>query len=462
MRDYTNQLSIENQALRKIKGHTRIELTSVKTGERRIIEHKNTFQNAVLSKYLRSLGAYNNNPFTNSNWAGRRLWRNLTGGILLLRDEITPGTEYMPAGNVMVANGAYGVTNNGNPSELGSYNSIESSTGGTNSLSFVYDWGTSQGNGTISCVCLTTEVGGLIGYGNPSGATYSTLTDLLANQTGTADNSGIPYKNKLYSFARDGANKTVTITKKKKAISEASLFDTQGIETETKTYTSAIPGSGILVNYIGGGKFALIPWKDQSWANGVEPGASFVLLVYDAENKTLSEKTVTNNSINKIALAGFNESQVRAVIIENYLVCPTFTGTATIAGPINIIDIDGAKTADIISNAMNMQTLRGACFGIAPGLIALHQQTTNRMYLYDTESRTIYPTNASLSGDAISNLQVRAYNDNADAFYTKLDTGGGLYKNPLLLATINNLDNPVTKDSTQTMKVIYTLTEASA
>ena len=35
------------------------------------------------------------------------------------------------------------------------------------------------------------------------------------------------------------------------------------------------------------------------------------------------------------------------------------------------------------------------------------------------------------------------------------------FKSPLYLGTINNLDNAVTKDSTQTMKVIYTLTEAS-
>ena len=56
---------------------------------------------------------------------------------------------------------------------------------------------------------------------------------------------------------------------------------------------------------------------------------------------------------------------------------------------------------------------------------------------------------------------VRAYNDQVDALCTDLTQGGELFKNPLYLATVNNLDNPVVKDSTQTMKVIYTLTEAS-
>lgn len=461
MNEKATKIALAEPKTNLICGHTRIELTSITTGEKKIIEHKNTFQSTFLSKYLRSLGAYNNNPFSNSIWAGRRIWRNLTGGILLFRDEITPGTEYMPAGNVMVANGSYGVTNNGTPSELGSYNSIESSTNGNNSLSFVYDWGTSQGNGTIGCVCLTTEVGGLIGYGNTSGAAFSTITNLLENQSGTDDNAGIPYKNKLYSFTRDGSNKTVTITKTKKAISEASLFDKQSVETETKTYSSAIAGSGISANYIGGGKFALLPIQDQSWDNKVDPAGTFIILIYDAESKTLTEKTVTNDSSNTLALSGYNEAQRTAVIAENFLICPSFVSAASVGKPINIIDIDGVESAEEIPDAADIETLRGAYFGVAPGLIALHQDTTSKMYLFDTVNKTTLITNGKLEGNSIATNQVRAYHDEIDAFYTKLDTGGGLYKNPLLLATINNLDNPVTKDSTQTMKVIYTLTEAS-
>ena len=37
----------------------------------------------------------------------------------------------------------------------------------------------------------------------------------------------------------------------------------------------------------------------------------------------------------------------------------------------------------------------------------------------------------------------------------------GMYKNPLILATINNLDSPVTKTAAQTMKITYTLTKAT-
>ena len=38
---------------------------------------------------------------------------------------------------------------------------------------------------------------------------------------------------------------------------------------------------------------------------------------------------------------------------------------------------------------------------------------------------------------------------------------GQIAVNPFYLATINNLENPVTKDVSKTMKVIYTLTKAS-
>ena len=103
--------------------------------------------------------------------------------LLLLKDSETVGNKFMSLGNVMVGNGSYGVSNSGNPSELGSYNSQESSESGTEIVQ-VYDFATSQANGEISCVCLTSRVGGYIGYGNRSGQYHSSRTYNFQSFTG--------------------------------------------------------------------------------------------------------------------------------------------------------------------------------------------------------------------------------------------------------------------------------------
>ena len=58
-----------------------------------------------------------------------------------------------------------------------------------------------------------------------------------------------------------------------------------------------------------------------------------------------------------------------------------------------------------------------------------------------------------------------SYNANYDALIAcagslTRDVDVRMFKNPLYLATVNNLATPVTKQNTQTMKVTYTLTEA--
>lgn len=459
MKEILTPIKMPQAETGKVKGHTRIELTTVATGKKKIIEHENVFQSAVLSRYLRSLGAYNNSPYANATWASRKLWRNLCGGILLFRDEIQAPAEYMPAGNQMVANGSFGVSNAATPAELGSYNAIESSTAGNTSISFVYDWGTSQGNGTISCVCLTSEVGGLIGYGNPSGGIYASPIDIAANQNSAQDLGGLPYKNMLYSFTRNGTDKSVTVTRVKKGIDNASIFDDQKTESMTLTYTSTIPGNGVIVNYSGGGKFKLIPFQEQSWDGVIPPAGTFKVLIFDAEEDTLTEETVSNNSQNSVWLFGYNESQNFAAAAEGKILLPTALTSTTYGLPLVILDESGGA-ADILPNTINASIGRGGYAAIAPGLLYIRDNITRGFYIYDTVSKTIYPTNGAMQYG--TSAAVRAYNDQVDALCTDLTQGGELFKNPLYLATINNLDNAVTKDSTQTMKVIYTLTEASA
>ena len=78
--------------------------------------------------------------------------------------------------------------------------------------------------------------------------------------------------------------------------------------------------------------------------------------------------------------------------------------------------------------------------------------------IYGADAR---PTNGSMPAKMVHFAGIDALCRQNDA---RASLAGYLipYKNPLYLATINNLDSAITKDSTQTMKIIYTLTEASS
>lgn len=456
MIDLTKRLELEQAAkMPKIKGHTRIELTKVTTGEKKIIEHDNIFQSALLTAYLRSFGVANNNPFANSTFAGRPLWRTLCGGILLFRDEIQPPAAYMPAGNLMVANGAYGVTNNGTPAELGSYNSIESSTGGANSISFVYDWGTSQGNGTISCVCLTSETGGFIGYGNASGDTAA-LRDIFENQESTRKDAHLYYNGKHYRvLSVDYTTKKITFVEGNDELTNASIFQGQNETTHEVTYTGTPWGNGNATTVAGAISNTEIALFKSSTVSNLANGSTANIIIIDVAAKTARLQPIINTSGKSIAII---DSRIIKLIKDSnnhYYLPAAESGNAALEE----FDNNGNFVAE--HTAAGTLALIGRTF--APDLLGYASNNSSPIIINDgtTERKTNGKFNTTMGV---------IYNSDYDAFFVSntndVDASSSQsavkpYKNPLYLATINNLDNPVTKDSTQTMKVIYTLTEAS-
>ena len=436
----------------KVKGHTKIELTDIHTGKKQIIEKDNAFQAGVLAQYMRSMGAYNNNPYANSTWAGQPIWRNLCGGILCFRDAIDNSedeVEYMPAGNEMVANGAYMVNNAGTPIELGSYNEVESSTSGNDSVTFVYDWMTSQGNGTISCVCLTTEIGGYIGYGNKSGVATGTKKNLNANQS-SRDISSAIYDNNAYSFTVDNSTQKVTVTKTPIEISKGSIFDNIAEDSFEIAYSTALTFTTLCaVCYIGNGKFLLAFHSGSQsvrWNNGA---TVYMFLMVDVVNKTATAIPLTNNTGSTMELVDSNGMAFRGA--DDTEVYFTGVGWNSVYG---INYVNGQSTTRIVYEgaAMSNQSNYTSVGKITPDLTYGHNNNSQnpKSYIIDKVANT------ALICNALNTNNLR-YNDNIDA----LSINSGAYKNPLILATINNLDSPVTKTAAQTMKITYTLSKAS-
>ena len=327
MIDKATPLAIKDQEARKICGHTRIILPDVKTGKKKVFEHKNTFQSAYLTSYLRGLGIANNSPFGNSTWAERPLWRNLCGGILLFRDAITAPAEYAPATNLMVGNGAYGVTNNGNPAELGSYNSIESATGGANSLTFVYDWGTSQGNGTIGCICLTSETGGYIGYGNASG-TNASLRNILLNQAANQAGAHAYYNGqRIRIVSVDYSTKKITVAKSNDCLTVASIFEGQNEATSEISYTGTPIGSGDGITTYRAASDSEIYIFKSAQANDIPNGSSGGLLFYNF--KTDTAEVITINNTSGVAVSPYRTTYTNGVAKDGYVKGLVFTVSET-------------------------------------------------------------------------------------------------------------------------------------
>ena len=133
-----------------IKGKTRITLTDVKTGAREIIEDENMVTNAVAkifkSNMLGLTDYYNMLP----------AWR-LFGGIMCFSAALPEDANgiYPPNNTtaVMTANAGQTAhstasTTRGNPD--GYLTKIEQ-----DHITLAWQWGMSQGNGTIACCCLT-------------------------------------------------------------------------------------------------------------------------------------------------------------------------------------------------------------------------------------------------------------------------------------------------------------------
>ena len=412
-----------NMDIITMKGTTKIELYNPNTKIKKIYRDENVFQSAQIAKYLRSFG-YSKNGLSDYSW------QNIVGGLLLFRDEITEGSQFMPEGNRMIGNGSYGVVNNDIPTEMGSYNSVESSAS-TSAITQVYDFTTAQANGDINCVCLTSATGGYIGYGNPSGTRHATRKDFTATQSNGNNLNGFCYYNN-YAFAFDYSAPTLTVTKTRYGITLGSVFDTMA---ETKTIDlSQLSGysSNFSINYQttsqSEGKVYFFP------RTGIAISGTGLYLVYDLATETAEFKTLTNSTGAYIPADRITVSHGKAMF-----------GSGSSGDPYYIIDL---ATSTLYETGTDTYRL----FDLTDEL-----SIRDDGYIYDFDNNTHYPSNGlgirwryepSLDGMLAENW----YYSN---FYNLQ-----LRNNPLYLATINNLDNTVTKTAAQTMKVAYTLTEA--
>lgn len=461
----------------KLHGKTIIELHDIKRNIKQIIKSENTFQASALVDYFQSLGEEDSSPFRSGSYDNKNLWKNALGGIFLFKNPETVGNKFMTAGNKMVGNGSYGLSNSSAPTELGSYNSAESSESG-DAITMVYDWNTSQANDRICSVCLTSRVGGYIGYGNRSGQYHSarqySFESLQSYRAVLDTNLGLYSGNWYILPSGNYSDGKIRITKTRRSIITGSVFNgySKTLEFDLSEVGNGYNLSGSFsygaekIFDVGNGKFRWVPNQNEKT---IAPNGTIYYYEFDAINDTLTQKSFTNTSSNTVTVVANGTTEVtHTYFLGKYAIVLVGNPTqgngyiAEVFDTTNNIHIKTLNTRTLIGNTTAFR--RAYTFVLGDKFFVFTGSQSGVAYLYDIEADTISPTNMAVAG-AYSWIQNPSLIDGVltkepSSYSSSGSSSFGLIHNPLYLATINNLDPYVTKTAAQTMKVTYTLTEA--
>ena len=132
-----------------IKGHVCIDLHNHNSGFTERIEKDNTVTNALKIAYALYEKANRQNEFF-------PIWKNALGGLLIFKDKLndSPSNTHIPSDNDIIGLAGNKVTTSSGT--MGSLNTGESGPkGGPNSYTTVWDFATNQANGKISALART-------------------------------------------------------------------------------------------------------------------------------------------------------------------------------------------------------------------------------------------------------------------------------------------------------------------
>jgi len=217
-------------------GHVKVTLTDDATQQETVIESDNMQTNG-LAEFFTNCGFMNSDNTDRNN-----LVKQLLGGMLAFDSTVTPSasTVLPPSSTSMVANAAYDVSNGsttGDPSEMGNW--VAEGTDGSGwkddgSYHFVWEWGLSQGNGTIAAISLTSRNWGWAGMGNAISNVRKPSSAELTNAYGSSTPYtiiGVPCRlsisdSSVYGVVFDTTNDKIIIHKYRLPLTELNLKGT--------------------------------------------------------------------------------------------------------------------------------------------------------------------------------------------------------------------------------------------
>ena len=455
--------------LKNFRGEVTIDLKDVKTGEVETYHNHNLVTKA-LGYFLKQGGLSNPSAF-NASALRTDFIHYMLGGMMCLDTAITDAGGHddeivrVPAGVGMTANGAYNIVNTGNPPELGSWNELESGWQNDGSYKMVWDFTTSQGNGTIATVCLTSLFRGYSGIGNKSNTlkigqatTLSTYNSIFGK--GTDAGAIVGYNdNTMYMLDRDFTGKTtVTLRKYRFPLTDFDVRSTMSAELlEEKTLNlpanmqNLQPASGnanvsLDECFIKNGKAYFLVGRHAYYDNRV--AGDVYIGEFDIATEQITNSWVVDVTSQEAMINMTGVSDQYAVVGLRWV---DFRNQA-VSG--DITDGAGLYLGASSQDHQYLETINTNIFEFSGRHQNSQQAWGYASGILDITTSKLLPENGT--GDKMARWGGFLDNNNLLKI-SSTDSTGYIYRDPRYIATIFNLDSAKTKSADKTMKVTYVL-----
>lgn len=486
-----------------LHGSATIELTNA-DGSKKIIKHDNLITNAP-SDLLRSYRGDYAILFRHMKQADS-FAKTIFGGIFLFGDTLNddPAEYYIPTTNIVgyASQDAY----SGLDLARGSNNESETGLQEDGSYKFVWDFATSQANGTIKSLALCPNVMGQIGASATQiDSEAKNFDEKNPQSTFLSSNSGYylyPYNiegignyefqivaqvgdiayaiyrqniygSSFYHFSNNGGilrlykfkvgAKNISMKNK---LGEGYYLGYDEISMPKEFTDVLITGSQLSVaTTFDVTRNVLILYPFYKKKNIAVNGTTKILEIDIVNGYATTISTFTNNTP---SLIGVGKSISSGLYIRNFFVCKDYVVSLSDSGSVykmyvtkrsdNTI-VKEVKYSDDVEYLCNLEYFYPIFFKNNILVFYVYIQNTNssRAYILDMETGIVKKTNIM----TLSNITYNRipYENDAVSISTGEYTKYYPMMNPFVICTKNNLDSPVTKTSSQTMKITYILSE---
>lgn len=444
-----------------LKGHTKIELTNVHTGQKEVVEHHNMITNVMQDMNRRVYGVNGMDTFLYMYakqfiGANDPFWKAMFSGIILFEDSLSDNAdEYIfPAGNNVTACGDIERTKTQDMTDpscsvMGNFNADESVLK-DNMAKMVYDFSTSQGNGQISSIALCNKLlsRSCYNYGsNMSGVQlYSTSEYERINAGRLLMTKNCILKGHIADsswLVRDGNNYTISFF----------YHDTEKMSIQMSTRINY----NTLIRY--NEKSITVDLGAGDYSYNFRIDDKNIIIFYSGTTRKFKYVCLTDGSVyEKDCPQGYDA----VVPFDGY-----FVGIKKVDTTYNysVIKDDGLVLFENILNTANLSSCTGM-FG--DRYVLFHSNAiyfmidvlsggVSKFYTNISSSFDDYGANGTSTPVFSNILHIYGSNWSSDHYWPSRTCFSTWQP---WLTTKNNLETPVTKTADKTMKVTYTLTEA--
>ena len=504
-----------------LKGSAKIELTNA-DGTKNVVEHGNMITDAVNDLVYASRGEQSNIMRICNR--GDSLVEQMFGGILLFSEQLNSDKTdyYIPSVNTVgyASVSAY----NGLDTERGSFNAKESGLQEDGSYKLVWDFTTSQANGTIQSIGLCPNMMGKIGMSNNAVSSEKVSATTLRSVISPYNTNQLPSDGNTEGLSNYAYNIVAVIGNTAYAVQDTNLY-------------SYSDGSNYIKN--NGGILKLFRFDVCSGGLGLKS------IVGRARYIDCIEVQLPSDFISGLSSASeyYNTDYYYEPLGKKLILCPCYTGSNLKKNSsIKYVEIEFENNMNVTLHTFTnnadgyiwMSSYSQAAYSengyyknlyitkdyIVTNVVVSTSPVKNKLYVTkksdNTDIKEVRFANGNEfyfdnSGNKVNNVSknnlrlifsfgnIFVFGFSQDYSYTKflnayiLDMSTGLMKeinanemtyrsniplennvtwgktgtylalsitvNPFVLCTKNNLDAPVTKTASQTMKITYTLRE---